>query len=193
MTDEWELRDLAKELASLYRELGEAHFTRGTPPEVQVTKPTFGPKDPAPMHLMSLDEELCARLFEMVRECANHIQPTLVLHHHGQRLAAWVAWNAQAVADLDVAPDLADEMQDQARRIRLKLRGPGVPQARHAAAVSDRWGTAAELAPIVTAVVGRSITNKKITEAGRAQKFQKRTAPDGTSTYQLAAMVDHFK
>lgn len=126
-TNEWAIRDTARTLAGLYRELDAKH-TQQAPRGQRVMKPSPGPRDPAPAWAVSLDPELTARLFEMVRDACNHIQPTKILNRDGGRLAAWIAWHAYDVAQLDFAGDLLDELQDQARTLTHKLYPQGVTE-----------------------------------------------------------------
>lgn len=135
--DEWDLRRAAKDLAHLYSELGEAMFAKAKPPEIQVMKPGFGPRPPAPDHIISLDAELSSRLFEMCRECCNHVSPTRILTKDGQRLSAFIAYHAQRISELDVAADLLEEMQDQIQQLKQKLQPRDIdrvanrPEPRH--------------------------------------------------------------
>lgn len=191
--DEWAIRDTARTLATLYRELDAAKYERGKPPEVRIMKPSFGPRDPANTFLMSLDADLTSRLFEMVGECRTHIEPTMVLHHHGPRLCEWIAFNAQAVADLPVAPDLLEEMHDQARRITRRIRPTSsTAKVREAAKVAPRRYTAAEAAALASAATGRNIDRKQVTYWGRAKGkgVTPELGPDGTATYDLNEVIE---
>ena len=126
MVDEFALRQEAKDLIHLYAELDAEKYAQQRQPDVRTMKPAPGPRPPAPDHIISLDEELTSRLFRKVRECANYIQPTLILAHHGPRLCSFLAFNAQAVSELDVAPELMEELKDQARQIK-RIVAPDTP------------------------------------------------------------------
>lgn len=189
MTDlEWSIRDTAKELAGLFRELDAAKYTRPKPPEVRSMRPAPGPRPPAPDHLVSLDEELTSRLFEMTRECANHIRPTLILTKNGMRLCSFLAFNAQAVSELDVAPDLLDELKDQVRTLKRKLQ----PQGVQSVANTDPYLTADS--------IQRSLTNKGLScppatirswaQRGHVATKQRK---DGHTAYRLADIIDRLK
>lgn len=190
--DEFELRDLAKELAGLYRELGEARFARAKPPEVRVMRPSPGPRPPVPDHLVSLDEELSSRLFEFVRDCCNHIQPTKILTRHGQRLASWIAWHAYDVAQLDVASDLLEEMQDQARRIGKLVHPPEPKQVAKRLEPYHR----AEVIIQRAARQGHKLTRdglRKLTERSQATEYPISTEQyGGRTTYRFTEVMAYI-
>ena len=120
VVDQFDIAHTARNLLDLYRELDSAKRHQVVR-EARVTRPAPGPQAPSPTHLLSLEVELTDRLFELIRDCANHIQPTKILTHDGVRLCGWIAWHAGDIAELDFATDLHDEMQDQIRLIKHKV------------------------------------------------------------------------
>lgn len=112
--DQWVLAPAARELADLYLTLDALKYATPTLPEVIATGTSYGPADPCNGGALSVDVDLVARLFELTRDAANHINPRAILEHNGARLAGWIEWNAGAVADLDFGGDILDEITTQA-------------------------------------------------------------------------------
>ena len=125
MVDEQDLRDLADELRGLYRELDELKYQPPAPRETRVMKPRPGPSAPGNWFAMALDRDMTADLFEMVRDAANHVDPTAVIHHHGQWLCEWIRLKSFYIAaDFPAALELHELMSDQARRLNRRLHPP---------------------------------------------------------------------
>ena len=120
----------------------------------------------------------------MVREVANHIRPTLILTKHGPRLCSFIAFNAQAISELDVAPDLLEEIQDQARQIARKVAPPNA-------------GEVADTDPYLTAdSIQRSLTSKGLgADPSTIRQWASRghvatkTRRDGKRAYRLADII----
>lgn len=123
--DEWAIRDTARDLANLYRELDAQKYAPPAPRETRVMKPRPGPSSPGNWFAMCLDADLVDHLVEMVCDARNHIEPAYTVGRDGAVLCDWIAWNAQPISELDFAADLHDLMQDQARRITKRLHPPG--------------------------------------------------------------------
>lgn len=129
MVDEQDLRDLADELRHLYRELDALKYAPPAPREARVMKPRPGPSTPGNWLAMALDRDMTADLFEMVRDAANHVDPTAVIHHHGQWLCEWIKLKSFYIAaDFPAALELHELMTDQARRLNKRLHPPGTDQ-----------------------------------------------------------------
>ena len=124
--DEWAIRDTARDLANLYRELDAQKYAPPAPRETRVMKPRPGPSSPGNWFAMCLDADMVDHLVEMVCDARNHIEPAYTVGRDGAVLCDWIAWNAQPISELDFAADLHDLMVDQARRL-----------ARHLPAESD--------------------------------------------------------
>ena len=75
MTDEWAMRDAATGLLQLYRGLDEAKVSDQKPRGERTMRPAPGPRVPTSVYLLSLDVEMTSRLFEIVRDAANYIEP----------------------------------------------------------------------------------------------------------------------
>lgn len=123
--DEWAIRDTARDLANLYRELDHAKYRPMQSRGERVMKPRPGPRVPGNWFMIALDADLIDHLVEMVCDARNHIEPGYVVGRDGRVLCEWVAWNANAISELDFAADLHDLMHDQARRLTKRLHPPG--------------------------------------------------------------------
>lgn len=187
--DEWDLRQAAKGLTHLYRELEAAKFAPTRQPEVQVMKPGFGPRPPAPDHIISLDEELSSRLFEYVRDLANHVRPSMILHHDGGRLASFVVWHAQEAADLPFAEDLLEEMLDQAKRIKRVVSPP------EPATIAKQPERYVDIDTIVRNLRqrGHAITSRQAREVAGYQGFDMAKFGNGKNGYKLTQFLHHYE
>lgn len=117
MTDEWAIRDAATDLLNLYHGLDELKFLDQQPRGERTMRPAPGSRMPTPAHLLSLDVEMSARLFEIVRDAANYIEPRRIFNKLGTDLCKWIRFNSAAISELDFADDFYDELHDQQRRL----------------------------------------------------------------------------
>ncbi|MFS0403420.1 hypothetical protein ACL1C2_10935 [Corynebacterium striatum] len=116
--DERDLRDLARHLANLYRELDSLKYARPTPPEVRAMKPAPGPQSPGNWLYVScwLDQE--PRLREVAFNAFSDIGVKVRDDEAGAvALCQKLAFHAQAVSELDWASDLTDELEHQTKVI----------------------------------------------------------------------------
>lgn len=207
MTTEWELRRLARTLADSYDQLRQLKWTPARQAPVRKMKPVFTSQTPEPDGDWSLNLEI-----ELMRDTPDeHIPGGLrtmacdALNHTTARgygdetrpgvLCAYLYRNAWEICEkFPAADDLADLLATQAAYINRALTtrfgnpGPAAPIE----AQQQAWGTAADLAPVLTIILGRTITRQQVTSLGRNPKFTRRTTPTGT-TYNLAEMADHLK
>lgn len=72
--------------------------------------PPLRPQTPAPIYLLSLDEELTSRLHELIRDVANYIEPQRMFSRGRTELASWIRFNVAAVYELDFAEEICFEM-----------------------------------------------------------------------------------
>ena len=132
--DEFQLRDLARELAGHYTELHELKHTTPNPPEVKTRNSVkgLGPKPPGNWlwinRYITMEQnlrELCLNAFGI-----DGINTRI---HDGDlsapRLCHLIAWHAQALSELDWAADLQQELADQARIINRWCNPPEHGQA----------------------------------------------------------------
>lgn len=121
---EQEIRDQARDLAHLYRQLSTAIRTPPPPREIRVMAAKPGPREPGNLTLISLDRDLVSRLHEYTRDCCNHLDPSRIITWDGAELCGWIAFNAQGVSELAFAPDLLEELQHQAHTLNRRLHPP---------------------------------------------------------------------
>ena len=186
MVDEQDLRDLADELRGLYRELDELKYQPPAPRETRVMKPRPGPSAPGNWFAMALDRDMTADLFEMVRDAANHIDPTAVIHHQGQWLCEWIKLKSFYIAfDFPAALELHELMVDQARRLNKRLHPPepdqvaNRPEPRHVSGIIiDRM-----------AKLGHTITREQLRKWAERGHITSRLRHDGRATYLLSEVV----
>lgn len=138
--DEQQLRHLARHLANLYQELNSLKYSRPTPPEARVMKPTPGPQSPGNWLYVAtyIDQE------QKLREVAFNALGDIGVRIHdadaaAPRLCALLAFHAQAASELNWATDLMDELQTQTRIINRRCNPPQPatiakqPEPRHGA------------------------------------------------------------
>ena len=195
MVDEQDLRDLADELRGLYRELDELKYQPPAPRETRVMKPRPGPSAPGNWFAMALDRDMTADLFEMVRDAANHVDPTAVIHHQGQWLCEWIKLKSFYIAsDFPAALELHELMSDQARRLNRRLHPPEASAAvRAAVKTMERKVSAAEAASLASAATGITIDRKQVTYWGRSGRISVHLKLDGTATYYLDDVIEAAK
>lgn len=134
MTNEFELRDTARELKHHYLELQALKHTTPNPPEVKTRNSVkgLGPKSPGNWlwvnRYITLEQnlrELCLNAFG--------IDGINIRIHDGDlsapRLCHLIAWHAQALSELTWAQDLQQELEDQARTINRWTNPPEHGQA----------------------------------------------------------------
>lgn len=57
-------------------------------------------------------------------------------------------------------------------------------------AIATGFGTAADLAPLVSVVVGRHVSREQIRYWGRSGRVTPYTTPDGTTHYRLGDLIE---
>lgn len=123
--DEQQLRHLARHLANLYQELNSLKYSRPTPPEARVMKPTPGPQSPGNWLYVAtyIDQE--QKLREVAFNALGDIGVRIKDNDAGAvRLCQLLAFHAQAASELEWATDLHDELQTQTRIIDRRCNPP---------------------------------------------------------------------
>lgn len=213
MTTAQELHDAARKLANTYTTLTELKWTPERPPSVKVMRSQDGPRSPSPDNDRALnleyelerettDERVPGGLRAMARDALQYTTaPRHTRRHHGYCddhvtpgvLCAHIAHHADEVADnFPAADDLAELLRDQdrylARRVHDHRGETMVPIP--ADTMATGFGTAADLAPLVSAAVGRHIDRKQVTFWGRSGRITRYTNQDGTTTYRLDQVIE---
>lgn len=198
MTNEFELRDTARELKAHYLQLHALKHTTPNPPEVKTRNSVkgLGPKSPGNWlwvnRYITLEQnlrELCLNAFGI-----DGINTRI---HDGDlsapRLCHLIAYHAQPLSELDWADDLAQELEDQARTINKWTNPPETPttlirQAQH----STQLLTAAHTAKAAAAATGKKIDRKQVTYLGRAGHITTHQDTQGNTCYQLSEVINHI-
>lgn len=211
MTDQWQLADAAKHCRDLHK---EHHFSLYEKKQAVRTErminPGYGPRDVLDINALSDHDELINEragderdvpggLMLMVQDAAFYTDaPYTVFRQNGEELCEFVRQHAYEIAEnFPAAQELLELLHTQAAWITRQLDSrPTTIQAmqtKHGLNLHSGWGTAAELAPLVSEYVGKKVTNLKITEVGRGKKFRVTKNAKGISVYNLQEMVDHFQ
>lgn len=180
--DEFQLRDKARELAHHYAQLEEMKHTRHAPPEVRVMKPAPGPQAPGNWLYMATAIDQAQRLREVAFNALADVGVKLRDDDaRAVRLCELLAFHAQAIAALDWADDLADELESQARIINRRCNPPetralaGRPEPRHGSEYVARQLRAR----------GHHITADTIRGWARHGHISRTVMPNGRGGYRL--------
>ena len=145
--DQDELRNTAKQLRVLYEELDEAKYEkRPAPTESRMgSNSQKGPTYPLPIWTLSDDVEFTSLLSEYVNDAARFVKPEGEYYRDGFgrdgiKMCRWISWNAGAIAQLDVADVMLDELRHQVRELdtRLKRSRPFQPAGKEEAWLTAR-------------------------------------------------------
>ena len=192
--DEFQLRDLARELAGHYTELHELKDTTPAPPEVKTRNSVkgLGPKSPGNW----LWVNRYVTMEQNLRELALNTIVTDGIGIHineadftAPRLCRLIAWHAQPLSDLDWAADLMQELEDQARTINRWTHPPEVqalasqPEPRHGAEHIARQLRAR----------GVPTTAAPIRGWARRGHITRTTMPNGRGGYLLTEAINHIR
>ena len=127
--DQDELRNTAKQLRVIYEELDEAKYEKPpAPTESRMgSNSQKGPTYPMPIWTLSDDVEFTSLLSEYVNDAARFVKPEGEYYRDGFgrdgiKMCRWIAWNAGAIAELDVADVMLDELRHQVRELDMRLK-----------------------------------------------------------------------
>lgn len=208
-TDEFELRRLVKNLAHLYATLDDLKWTPTRQEQVRKMKPSFNSQTPSPdgdwalnlqIELMrdTPDDTIPGGLRTMACDALNHTTARGYGHETNPSvLCAHLYRHAQEITEnFPATEELTELLTKQTHYIHTKIthkQGTTPPPQLPPNTMSTGLGTAADLAPLATAITGLAITRKQITYWGRAGHITTYLQPDGTATYQLAQVVEHAR
>lgn len=120
MVDELTLRGALRKLRGLYVLLEDAKLG-GRDIERPLVQTSGAPQTPGgAATLLCVDLE--TRLFEIARDCANHVQPTRILQKDHESLLDFLTFNAVAISALEFATDVLGEIEQQTTIISKALR-----------------------------------------------------------------------
>lgn len=194
--DEHAFRETARDLAKLYTTLDEHKHTRRSTIGERIGGPhNQGSTPPGNYDLVFLDRDLVARLRYWVLAIQDRVPAEWALGWDGHEIAEWFALRAQPICELPEANHIYDELLGQVEVILDKCR-VGKPRSDTAAVTAahlkQMWGTAAELAELITVIFGVRVTNRQITNIGRNPTIRHRHRVDGVRQYKLQDIVDYL-
>lgn len=188
--DQDELRNTAKQLRILYEELDEAKYEkRPAPTESRMgSNSQKGPTYPMPIWTLSDDVEFTSLLNEYVNDAARFVKPEGEYYRDGFgrdgiKMCRWIAWNAGAIAELDVADVMLDEIRHQVRELdaRLKRSRPFQPAGK---TENETWLTARSICYTLRQQ-GHHITPELLRKWAERGKVSKRNSNGVQSVYRV--------
>lgn len=218
MTPVEELHALARDLANAYNQLAELKFTPPRHPQARKMAPTFGPMSPEPDNDWALnlehelmrettDEKVPGGLRAMAYDALSY---TLAPPHATNKcrvgyldddctpgiLCAHIARRSHEIVEhFPAAEDLTDLIASQlaylTRQINQRAGTRPKLTTMPADTMATGYGTAADLAPLVSAAIGKSITRENIRSWGRNGHITQYTNPDGTTAYNVNQVVEY--
>lgn len=198
MTNEFELRDTARELKHHYLELQALKHTTPNPPEVKTRNSVkgLGPKSPGNWLWVNRYITLEQNLRELALNAFGTDGINIRIHDgdlSAPRLCHLIAYHAQPLSELDWAADLQQELEDQARTINRWCNPPEAPRALiRQAQSSQQLLTAAHTAKAATAATGKRIDRKQVTYWGRAGHITTHQDTQGNTCYNLGEVINHI-
>lgn len=117
------LHAIATTLRRAYAELEAAKHAAGKIRDERTMRPggRLGPASPGRPRPVELCMELELRLYDFVCDAKRFITPRRSFHKNWPELMDWILFNSEALAELDVADDLADELRWQRNQINRLL------------------------------------------------------------------------
>lgn len=212
MTPAEELHALARDLANAYNQLAQLKFTPPRTPQARKMAPTFGPMSPEPDNDWALnlehelmrettDEHIPGGLRTIAYDALGytlappHARPDCRVGYLDDEctpsiLCAHIARRAHEIArNFPAADDLADLLRQQLAYLTKQINRRHGTSTKLTTMPADTlatgYGTAADLAPLVSAALGRHIDRKQITYWGRSGRITAYTQPDGTTQYRI--------
>lgn len=217
MTTVDELRHRAKHLANAYDNLAELKWTPTRQAPARKMAPTFGPMSPEPDNDWALnlehelmrettDEHVPGGLRTIAYDALGytlappHARPDCRVGYLDDEctpgiLCAHIARHAhEIVQHFPAADDLTELMANQLAYLTTRINqrhGTGKKLTTMPAdTLATGYGTAADLAPLVSATIGRHIDRKQVTYWGRSGRITAYTQPDGTTQYRIDQTIN---
>lgn len=192
--DQDELRNTSKQLQVLYEELDEAKYEKPPAPTESRMGSNLqkGPTYPMPIWTLSDDVEFTSLLSEYVNDAARFVNPegeyyTNGFGRDGKRMCRWIAWNAGAIAELDVADVMLDELKHQIRELdaRLKRSRPFQPAGKE----EEVWLTGKSIQRMMQRR-GVDVSPELLRKWAERGKIEARKNIDGINLYKLSAVFE---
>lgn len=213
MTTPEYLATTAKRLAHTYATLAELKWAPERPANVKVMRSQDGPCSPSPdndrafnleyeLERETADERVPGGLRAMARDALSYT--TARRHTHtghgycddhvtGGILCAHIARHAAEIVEcFPAADELAELLDAQERYLARRVHDHQGETLKPLPAdtMATGFGTAADLAPLVSAAVGKSFTREQIRFWGRSGRVTPYTTADGTTHYRLGDLIE---
>lgn len=194
--DQDELRNTAKQLRVLYEELDEAKYEKPpAPTESRMgSNSQKGPTYPMPIWTLSDDVEFTSLLSEYVNDAARFVKPEGEYYREGFgrdgiKMCRWIAWNAGAIAQLDVADVMLDELRHQVRELdaRLKRSRPFQPAGKE----QETWLTARSICYTLRQQ-GYDVEPRNLHDWTARGRITAKANGDGTNRYLLTEVAQYL-
>ena len=195
--DQDELRNTAKQLRALYEELDEAKYEKPpAPTESRMgSNSQKGPTYPMPIWTLSDDVEFTSLLSEYVNDAARFVKPEGEYYRDGFgrdgiKMCRWIAWNAGAIAELDVADVMLDELRHQVRELdmRLKRSRPFQPAGK---TENETWLTGKTIQRMMLQQ-GLEVSPELLRKWVERGKIEAKRDTTGANKYLLSAVVSVY-
>lgn len=192
--DQDELRNAAKTLQVLYEELNDAKYEKPPAPTESRMGSNLqkGPTYPMPIWTLSDDVEFTSLLSEYVNDAARFVKPegeyyTGGFGRDGIKMCKWIAWNAGAIAELDVADVMLDELKHQVRELdaRLKRSRPFHPAGK---AEGETWLTARSIC-YTLGKMGYNVTPELLRKWAERGKLVRVKNENGQNLYRYSTVT----
>ena len=217
MTTHEDIHHAARQLANAYDELAQLKLAPIRTPNVRVQKPTFRSISPAPDQdwAFNLEHELMRdttdeRVPGGLKNIATDALSYTDARRHKARnydpagyrdpdatpgvLCAYIARHAVEISnDFPAAQELLELLVEQRTYLSEKLTqryGKKTLKPMPADTLTTGYGTAADIAPFVSSLVGKSISRDQIRYWGRSGRITTYTTPSGTTHYQVSQVVE---
>lgn len=194
--DQDELRSTAKQLRVLYEELDEAKYEKPpAPTESRMgSNSQKGPTYPLPIWTLSDDVEFTSLLSEYVNDAARFVKPEGEYYRDGFgrdgiKMCRWISWNAGAIAELDVADVMLDELRHQVRELdaRLKRSRPFQPAGKK----QETWLTGKTIQRMMLQQ-GLEVSPELLRKWVERGKIEAKRDTTGANKYLLSAVVSVY-
>lgn len=193
MTNDFTIRQLAKELQSAYSAMNVEKHSPGLRREARTQRPAPGPQSPGNFLWINRSVMMEQRLREVAFNAFSDIQVKLKdedgrVHNLLERIHG----NSFAISELPWASDFIQELDDQVKKINRWLTpAQDSPRAKEIARQAGRRFTAAEAAALASTATGLKIDRKQVTYWGRAESknVDAEIGSDGVATYSLEQVI----
>lgn len=189
MTDEFEIRQLARDLKRLYEGMDEAKHEKPKPREIRTMKPSPGPSEPGNWLWISR----CVTMEQNLREVALNAFADIQVKLRADDMVVGnlldrISFNAAAIAELEWADDFHQELDDQARQMGKWLNPPDTKQ------VAQRPERYVGIDTIVRNLNqrGHKVTPRQAREVAVYQKFDIGKFTNGSNGYKLTEFINHY-